>query len=102
MYWYTLVGYLTENVNNSQEANNEDELILKLTYSIDSYMEIKNGKDFGMDSLWSYTGGYIGLFLGYSLFSLLSDGFDGIMLLCRIKRSPNYTNSSPPITSGAE
>ena len=95
-------GGAAEKVNNSQEANNEDELILELTYSIDSYMEIKNGKDFGMDSLWSYTGGYIGLFLGYSLFSLLSDGFDGIMLLCKLKRSPNYTNSSPPITSGAE
>ena len=49
---------------------------LGFTYSMTKYHEIRNERDFGMESVWSCIGGYIGLFIGCSLLSLLDDGYE--------------------------
>ena len=53
----------------------DDEATIAFVYRMDSYQEIRNYKEFGFFSLWSYIGGYLGLFLGYSFFSLLDDAY---------------------------
>ena len=42
-------------------------LKLKFQYSEEMYQEITNKQDFGFESFGSYVGGFIGIFLGYSL-----------------------------------
>ena len=41
--------------------------LLHFKHSDEHYMEMKNERDFNMGMLWAHGGGYIGLFLGYSL-----------------------------------
>ena len=53
----------------------DNEATIAFVYRMDSYQEIRNYKEFGFFSLWSYIGGYLGLFLGYSFFSLLDDAY---------------------------
>ena len=52
------------------------DVMIRLVYNMQKYQEIKNERDFGMDSVWSYTGGFMGLFVGCCLLSLLDDGYD--------------------------
>ena len=40
---------------------------LKVEYAMNGFKEIRNSKAFGLLSLWSQIGGFIGIFLGYSL-----------------------------------
>ena len=42
----------------------DNEATIAFVYRMDSYQEIINYKEFGFFSLWSYIGGYLGLFLG--------------------------------------
>ena len=42
-------------------------LKLTLTYSADQFQEIQNERNFGFEALFSGTGGFVGIFLGYSL-----------------------------------
>ena len=58
---------------------------LGFTYSMTKYHEIRNERDFGMESVWSCIGGYIGLFIGCSLLSLLDDGYDLLLFWFRAK-----------------
>ena len=44
-------------------------LHLSILYS-DKYQEIQNVRDFNLETLWSSIGGFIGIFLGYSLLQL--------------------------------
>ena len=53
----------------------ENEATIAFVYRMDSYQEMRNYKEFDFFSLWSYIGGYLGLFLGYSFFSLLDDAY---------------------------
>ena len=46
-------------------------LELGFMYRNDKYWEIRNTRDFGMASLWSSTGGFVGVFLGFSLFQFI-------------------------------
>ena len=47
--------------------NQQKEIDIKLTYSERRYQEIINTRDFGMDTFWISVGGFVGLFLGYSI-----------------------------------
>ena len=42
-------------------------LVFRFSYLNEEYQEIINSKDFGLQSFWSNIGGFIGIFLGYSL-----------------------------------
>ena len=45
-------------------------ILLELQYMRQLYQEIDNIRDFGLDSFWSSVGGFVGIFLGYSLLLL--------------------------------
>ena len=45
-------------------------LTIQIPYTGDKYEEIINEKDFGVEMFWSSIGGFIGIFLGYSLLQL--------------------------------
>ena len=47
--------------------NEQKEIDIRLTYSERRYQEIINTRDFGMDTFWISVGGFVGLFLGYSI-----------------------------------
>ena len=46
------------------------ELVITLAYSGEHYQEFVNARDFGVESFWSGVGGFVGIFLGYSLLQL--------------------------------
>ena len=45
----------------------EQQFLVKFTYPVSFYQEIKNIREFTMETFWSTAGGYLGFFLGYSL-----------------------------------
>ena len=45
-------------------------LKIVIRYSTEIYQEIQNFRDYNLDTLWSSVGGFIGIFLGYSLLQL--------------------------------
>ena len=45
-------------------------LVLDFIYMDDFYQEIVNVRDFGFESFWSGIGGFVGIFLGYSLLQI--------------------------------
>ena len=51
---------------------------------METYQEIKNEEAFGLDSLWSSIGGFLGIFIGYSLLNLLSDGYDVMVYIWNV------------------
>ena len=55
----------------SIDTMNGSHLELKFQYRNDKYWEIRNTRDFGITSLWSGVGGFVGIFLGFSLFQLV-------------------------------
>lgn len=53
----------------------KNDALLKISYRLQKYQEVRNVRDFGLESLLSYIGGYVGIFVGYSLLNLLIDCF---------------------------
>jgi hypothetical protein len=45
-------------------------MLLRFHYLDEDYQEIENVRDFGMETFWSSIGGFIGIFLGYSLLQI--------------------------------
>ena len=45
-------------------------LVLDFVYMDDFYQEIVNVRDFGFESFWSAVGGFLGIFMGYSMLQL--------------------------------
>ena len=45
-------------------------MVIHFAYLNEEYQEIVNSKDFGLQSFWSNIGGFIGIFLGYSLLQI--------------------------------
>ena len=55
---------------------NANHMTIKISYMEQTYQETKNVKDFTFESFFSSLGGFIGIFLGYSMLQipeLLSD-----------------------------
>ena len=50
--------------------NKNKKLHLKFKYMDRHYQEVTNNRDFGFDSFWSSVGGFIGIFLGYSMLQI--------------------------------
>ena len=61
-----------------------DVVTFNVGYQMQHYQEIRNEKDYGLDSLWSNIGGFLGIFVGYSLLNLLNDGYDLITYLLKV------------------
>ena len=45
-------------------------MVLRFNYLNEDYQEILNVRDFGLETFWSSIGGFIGIFLGYSLLQI--------------------------------
>ena len=45
-------------------------MFVEFFYMEENYQEIVNQRDFALADFWSSTGGFIGMFLGYSLMQL--------------------------------
>ena len=68
-----------------RHLHSKSEVEIRVTYNMQKYQEIRNERDFGMETLWSCIGGYLGLFVGYSLLSLLDKSYDCLMLCFKTK-----------------
>ena len=71
--------------HNQPLKNQHQEIDIKLIYNEGKYQEIVNTRDFGMDNFWISVGGFVGLFLGYSL-SQISELFVRIPDLFRKRK----------------
>ena len=58
-------------VSSSVDHQYSGDLNLNFQYRSDEYLETTNKRDFGARNLWSSVGGFIGIFLGFSLFQLV-------------------------------
>lgn len=45
-------------------------ITIHLTYATETFQEVLNSKDFNINSLWSNIGGFVGIFLGYSVLQI--------------------------------
>ena len=61
----------------TMENNDNDTFIMKVIYNEKHYEEIVYSQSFGFESLVSNIGGFVGIFLGYSMMQI-PDVFDGI------------------------
>ena len=43
---------------------------LEINYLSEIFQEIQNKKDFGFEAFWSSIGGFVGIFLGYSMLQI--------------------------------
>ena len=57
-------------VSSSVDMQGSSQLKLHFQYRTNQYLEITNKRDFSARNLWSSVGGYVGIFLGYSLLQL--------------------------------
>ena len=48
----------------------ENTVVVKIDYAALGFKELKNYRAFGVLSLWSQIGGFVGIFLGYSLLQI--------------------------------
>ena len=63
--------------NRNKNANlYKSHAFLEFFYATYEYQEIKHEKDFGGEDLWSGIGGFIGMFAGYGLLQVLTDGLN--------------------------
>ena len=58
---------LVRDQQNEPLNNPHKEIDIKLIYNEGTHQEIINTGDFGMDTFWIFVGGFVGLFLGYSI-----------------------------------
>ena len=61
--------------NHLEDADPEI-VTFKFIYMMQKYQEIKNERDFGLEMLWSSIGGFVGMFIGYSMLQVLENGLD--------------------------
>ena len=54
------------------KEDDDKKLYLEFNYLEDTYQEVFNQKDFGLEMLGSSIGGFIGMFLGYSFLQIPS------------------------------
>lgn len=59
--------YMKVDVGTTQQANDPERAFIEIVYMEENYLEIVNVRDFGFESFWSGVGGFVGIFLGYSL-----------------------------------
>ena len=88
---------VTSEAEANKKLNKGYDVQVRFTYNMRKYQEIKNDRDFGMESLWSYIGGYVGLFIGCSLLSLLDDAF--AILIWGFNVNPSLNGAGKPLSN---
>ena len=65
------MGILSTNERVSRTSpDNMESLRIRIEFMERYYQEIVNGQDFGFESFWSAVGGFLGIFMGYSMLQL--------------------------------
>ena len=59
--------YMKVSVGVTQKIALGSDIIMQLVYMDENYQEFVNLRDFGFESFWAGVGGFVGIFLGYSL-----------------------------------
>ena len=72
-----------EKTKNPDEDDNS--LLLVFNYLEEMYQEVTNKRDFDMEMMWSSVGGFIGMFLGYSLWQC-----PDMVMGCQFKNRMKY------------
>ena len=81
-----LIGTYKTSVN--QKRNNFG---VKIRYSERKYQEIENSKDFNFETFFSSVGGFVGIFLGYSLLQI-PEFIDYVMNIgIRLRKITHYS-----------
>ena len=70
-----------------QNPDSEDIIAMKFIYKMQKYQEVKNEKEFSLEMLWSSIGGFVGMFIGYSMLQFLDTGLEWIMNCNKSKKS---------------
>ena len=70
-----------------KNPNFEEFFIMKFIYKMQKYQEVKNEKEFSFEMLWSSIGGFVGMFIGYSMLQFLDKGLEWIMTCNDSKKS---------------
>ena len=60
---------LSTNERTTRVADSE-KLRIRIEYMEKYYQEILDGQEFGFESFWSAVGGFLGIFMGYSMLQL--------------------------------
>ena len=55
------------NVDDKRLKGFSPTLAISVSYATETFQEIANLRDFNVETLWSSAGGFVGIFLGYSL-----------------------------------
>ena len=69
-----------------QENKNGEEVAIRFDYKETMYEEIEYSKDFGVESFLSNVGGFVGIFLGYSIMQFPELLAEGLVSFGRLKR----------------
>ena len=75
-------SHMAVNLNlQRQSYSHHQQMYIQFVYMDEHYQQITNVREIGLGSFWSNTGGFIGLYLGYSLFQIpeiIGKVWDGI------------------------
>ena len=88
----TDMGILSTNERVSKTSPDTLESVrIRIEYMERYYQEIVNGEEFGFESFWSAVGGFLGIFMGYSMLQLPDFVAYLYSVLHNIKLSPSST-----------
>ena len=87
------MGLVVNSQMQTKKNPEDNDVLIKILYHMNKYQEIRNEKDFGFDSLWANIGGFLGIFIGYSLLNFLDDGYDLMAYLFKVNSSPGRLQS---------
>ena len=66
-------------------TDDDEEYFIRFVYKEKYFEEIEHNKDFGVESFWSAIGGFVGIFVGYSVMQLPELLGKIISLFCNLK-----------------
>ena len=84
-----------ENVKPKKNKGDEKRINMKIIYMMQKYQEIKNEKELSFEMLWSSIGGFVGMFIGYSMLQFLDNGLDWILSLNGPKKAEDKEDCIP-------
>ena len=76
-----------KNTNKELENRDKNVALVQFFYTTNEYEEVKNERDFDESMLWSSIGGFVGMFAGYGLLQVLTEGLNWVVL-CMTRRLP--------------
>ena len=76
-----------------EHGNDHHKFQIEVNYPEDTYYEISTSQAFGFESFWAGVGGFVGIFLGFSLLQLPELVTAAIKLICTRIRCMSSSNT---------